>query len=62
MKHYWTVVDEKYDAFDCINCIAMVKYPYAVCPRCGTQMEGVLMIDGSLITLEDYKAKQPSLV
>ena len=55
MKHYWMVVDDEYDAFDCTDCVAMVQYPYAVCPKCGTKMEGVLMMDDSLLTLDEYE-------
>lgn len=39
-KHgYWIPVDEKCDAFDCSECVAMVQKPTNYCPRCGSEME-----------------------
>lgn len=34
----WLPVDEKNDAFDCSNCIAMVQRPTDRCPKCGAVM------------------------
>ena len=34
----WVPVDEKYDAFDCSCCNAMVSSQYLFCPRCGADM------------------------
>lgn len=36
---YWIPVDDKNDAFDCSECVAMVMKPYNYCPRCGAEME-----------------------
>lgn len=35
----WLPVDEKEDAFDCSECSAMVRFPTAFCPKCGTRMK-----------------------
>jgi len=36
---HWIPVDDKNDAFDCSECIAMVARKTNYCPRCGAKME-----------------------
>ena len=36
---YWIPVDDKHDAWDCSECVAMVQKPTNFCPRCGSEME-----------------------
>ena len=52
--HYWVPVDDLYDAFDCDVCDAMVTKPYRFCPKCYTFYSGVSMLDGTLVSLEEY--------
>lgn len=35
----WLPVDELYDAFDCLECDAMVHKPCNYCPKCGAKMD-----------------------
>lgn len=35
---HWIPVDDKNDAFDCSECIAMVARKSNYCPRCGAKM------------------------
>ena len=35
---HWIPVDDKNDAFDCSECIAMVAKKTNYCPRCGAKM------------------------
>ena len=51
---YWLPVDELYDAFDCSECSAMVKYPYDVCPHCGAKINKVRMFDNTILTTEEF--------
>lgn len=35
----WIPVDDKYDAFDCSECDAMVRRRHNFCPKCGAKMD-----------------------
>ena len=51
---YWDVVDELYDAFDCPVCPAMVSTPLERCPRCGTKINKVRIMDNTILTTEEF--------
>ena len=48
-------VDEKYDAFDCEVCDAMVSKPYRKCPKCGAEYIGVYTFTDTIMTLDEYE-------
>lgn len=48
-------VDEKYDAFDCEVCDAMVSKPCRKCPKCGAEYIGVYTFTDSIMTLDEYE-------
>jgi len=53
--YFWMPVDEKYDAFDCEVCDAMVSKPCHKCPKCGAEYIGVYTFTDSIITLDEYE-------
>lgn len=53
--YFWMPVDEKYDAFDCEVCDAMVSKPYRKCPKCGAEYIGVYTFTDSIMTLDEYE-------
>lgn len=55
--YYWMPVDEKFDAFDCELCDAMVSKPYRNCPKCGAEYVGIYTFIGTVITIDEYETK-----
>ena len=53
--YFWMPVDEKYDAFDCEVCDAMVSKPCRKCPKCGAEYIGVYTFTDSIMTLDEYE-------
>ena len=53
--YFWMPVDEKYDAFDCEVCDAMVSKPCRKCPKCGAEYIGVYTFTDTIMTLDEYE-------
>ena len=53
--YLWMPVDEKYDAFDCEVCDAMVSKPYRKCPKCGAEYIGIYTFTDTIIMTDDYE-------